>query len=445
MADPIDYSQGTYSDAGVQQLLQTLLPNWNTQWQDPNMAGGYVMPGGSNYTLGTAEGNVNDAMQAFTQQVQAVTGQPPTADQINQFFSNVLVPMASQAQPGGYNPLNPSNIQQAIQNYVPTAFAPQIQQFGQTNQTNALNQNVQTGEGLINNAMTGFIGNLTNPSNSMYQAFSGGMNNMGITPQSGAFQSGLGSTIGNEQNQLQQQLMSSLGFPALSGIQGLSGQPNAALNSAQPTAQAGLSNQTNSLNNFQLQADLAQQLQQMGQPSGLQQDFGMAGSAGQAIGGLGQGMGAASTMTSYVCMELIKRGLLCEMDMDDFHVHIMPAIFKKGRAFWKYAMDGFRLVEAVNKKGLDWKAFKPLLFDRVMEEPDPCKAVDLYADACHQLCISADRSLWDERVFRTSFWDSLIFLPRLLVYKPFVQALFKCLRMKMMFILDRPKCEAHHG
>ena len=78
-----------------------------------------------------------------------------------------------------------------------------------------------------------------------------------------------------------------------------------------------------------------------------------------------------------------------------------------------------------------------------MNEPDSCKAVDLYADACRQICEMSDVSLWDERVMRTSWVDSLMFIPLLMTYRPFLDALRKCLRIKMLIIYDKPRCEAH--
>lgn len=403
MADPyIDYSQGPYSNQGVQQFLQTMLPRWNTQWQDPNMQGGYVNPAGSAVTLGGAKGLTDKALQDFTQQVQAVTGQAPTPEQINQFFTSQLTPMASQGQPGGYDPIHPQDITSAIQQYVPTAFADQIGQHQQQSQSSALQKNIDTGQGLIDQAMGTFSKNLIDPNNPLYQQFSGQMNNMGITPSSGAFQAGLGGTLANRAADLQGTMMSTLGFPSLAGIQGLSGQANQNLQGAAPVAQQNLTTQQNSLGDFGRMQAIAQMLQNQMEPSGFDKNLGRAASAGQAAQGVGTGMAGVSQVTSYVCKELIKRDLICEQDMDDFHAHIMPAMFKKGRAFWKYAVDGWRLVNAVNIRGLDWSVFKPLLFDRVMDEKDPCKAVDLYADACHQLCISSDRSLWDERVYRTS-------------------------------------------
>ena len=285
-------------------------------------------------------------------------------------------------------------------------------QQGVSNQGNAALTNI-LGQGMQDTANT----------------YGSGLNSMlGIANQGYGTQSGLGMTGLNTQMQADQ-------MPINLGLQQAQSQQ-----SQGNALQNLLTQQGFNINDFNQQSTLGQLLANQSAPSTLQKDIGMASGAAQGVGALAQAAGPASTMTSYVCMELIKRGLLCQMDMDDFHVRIMPAMFKRARAFWKYAMDGKRLVDAVNAKGLDWKVFKPLLFDRVMEEPDPCKAVDLYADACHQLCISSDRTLWDERVYRNSVLDTFLFLPRLLFYKPFMDALWKTFRIKTAIIYDRPRC-----
>jgi len=369
----------------------------------------------------------------FTQQFQNAVGRPPTPDEINQFYTQAVNPiMNTQA---GFGATDPNAV---ASQYVPQAFQSQIQQNQQSQLPNLMNQISSLASGV--GAQT--ASQLADPKSGAYQTFSGAMNNLGISPSSGAFQAGEGATVGNAASSTMQQLLSSLGGGAISGNQSPSFQNLAGMGQQ---AGQGMAGYNQSLNDFNLQAQLGRSLGEMSQPSGTMKDIGMASSLMQGIGSLGQGAGAASTATSYVCMELIKRDLLCESDMDDFHVHIMPAMFKKARAFWKYAMDGKKLVDAVNERGLDWKAFKPLLFDRVMEEPDPCKAVDLYADACHQLCISSDPSLWDGRVNRTSSFDSLPFLPLLFFYTPFLKALWKCIRVKMLFVYDKSRCEAHYG
>jgi hypothetical protein len=383
MADPtpyIDYSQGPYADQGVQQFLQTMLPKWNQQWEDPTMQGGYVDPSGGAVTLGGVKGLTDKALQDFTQQVQAVTGQAPTADQINQFFTSQMTPAASQAQPGGYNPINPQDITSMIQQYVPTAFAPQIQQYQQGQQTQALNQNMNTGENMINQAMSGFANNLTNPNNPMYQNFSGNMNNMGITPQSGAFQAGLGGTIANQENQMQQALMSTLGAPTLAGIQGLSGQANANLQGAAPTAQANLTGQQNQLSDFGREQAIAQYLQNQMQPSALQKDIGMAAGAGQAVGGLGQGLAGAHQLT-WICTAMRKHGVITQSEIAQLHKHLFMARWKMPLKFLGYLLFGKLLVWRAESKGVDWRIWKPLFYDEPMRESDPIEAVKLYESA----------------------------------------------------------------
>jgi hypothetical protein len=384
----------------------------------------------------------------FTQQFQNAVGRPPTAAEINQFYSQAVSPVL--ASSAGFSGTDPNAI---VQQYVPQAFQSQIQQQQQSQIPNLEKQisNVSSDVGSKTAAQ------LADPSSSAYQAFSGSMNNLGITPASGAFQSGEGAAVGNAASNTMQSLLSSLGGGAIAGNQS----PTfSSLYGTGQNAGTGINTSNQDMNQFNLEASLAQSLNNgsggggWGQGAlqgalgggGVGAHFGPWGALAGAAGGAGLGAasgGKGGGGTSYVCFEMIKRGLITDGDMDDFHLHIMPAMFKKGRAFWKYAVDGWRLVEAVNTKGLDWKVFRPLLFDRVMEEPDPCKAVDLYADACHQLCISADRSLWDERVFRTSFLDTLIFLPRLLCYTPFLRALWKCLRIKMLFVYDKPRWRVH--
>lgn len=306
-------------------------------------------------------------------------------------------------------------------------------------EADALQKQIPIIQNLINSQTQATAQDLTNPNSPTYQSFSGMMNNMGITPSSGAFQAGMGGVLGQNASQAINSALGSVGLPIASGYaQGSMAPFNSAMGRPDQLFQHGLSVQ-----DFLMQSDLAKSLSNSGNPSGAQNILSMATGSAQGGGSLLQGASAAKNATSYVCKELIKRDLLCESDMDDFHFHIMPAMFKKGRAFWKYAMDGYKLVQAVNKRGLNWAAFKPLLFDRVMDEPDACKAVDLYADACHQLCISSDRSLWDKRVYRTSLWDSLLFLPMLFLYKPFREALLKCLNRKFAIVYDKPRCGVH--
>jgi hypothetical protein len=376
----IDYSQGAYSTPGVQQLLQTMDPRWTNQWEDPNLQGGFVDPAGSSWTLGRTKGLIDKAINDFTQQVQAVTGQAPTSDQISSFFQNQLVPMASQAQPGGYNPILPQDITSSIQQYVPTAFAQPIQQYQQQQQTDALKQNIGTGTDLINQAMTGFTQNLTDPNSQMYKNFAGGMNGLGFTPSSGAFQAGLGGAVGNEANQLQQQLMSTLGFPSLSGIQGLSGQANQSLQGAAPIAQANLTSQQNQLSDFGRMQAIAQMLQQQMQPSAAQKDIGMASGAANAAGNLMKGAGSMIGAT-WICTAMVESGFMTRGEVKALHSHLYRAFWKRPWKFIGYILFGKLLVYLANNVRTHWGSWKPAFYDEVMKESDSAKAVDIYETA----------------------------------------------------------------
>jgi hypothetical protein len=157
-----------------------------------------------------------------------------------------------------------------------------------------------------------------------------------------------------------------------------------------------------------------------------------------AINGIAQAGTAKAASTSYICLELIRRGFATKYDLDLLHYEIMPAVFFKARAFVHYAKNGRALVAAANRKGVDWKMWaKPFLGD-VIGTGDSVKAANLYAQAFKALCMECAPHLWDERVMRVSFFDSLRFIPVLLTYKPYLKALRKVTGMRSRFILDLP-------
>jgi hypothetical protein len=163
-----------------------------------------------------------------------------------------------------------------------------------------------------------------------------------------------------------------------------------------------------------------------------------AAAAGSYFGGPAGGAAAGAAAqkgTSYICLELIRRGLAIESDLDSLHFKIMPAMLKKGRAFWVYAMDAGKLVDAANKKNVDWSKWKTRFLDDVCLAQSPVEAVNLYSLACRDLALECEPSLWDERVLRVGYLDSLPFLPKLFTYKPFLKAFVKVIRMKISFII----------
>lgn len=376
------------------------------------------IPGGGQ----AAQQSIGRDTTAFQQTFQNLLGRAPTAQEISGFLGQEV---AGQQHPDWADPY------QMAQAYVPNVFGPDIQK---KQQADLSGQQQQLQDTLNQSRQAGLDFYTKGPG---METIKGLLNNQGMA-DSGAFGSALASQLAGQESGLQSQALTGFTLPAFAGAQNL---PYQSLFGMGANLQGGLAGRNAELQDFGLQSQLAQLLAEQSQPSGMQKALGEAGAATGAFKNLTSAASMGTTLpTSWVCRELIQRGLIKESDMDDFHVHIMPAMFKKARAFWKYAMDGKRLVDAVNAKGLSWSAFKPLLFDRVMQEPDACRAVDLYADACHQLCISSDYGLWDSRVYKASFWDSILFLPLLFLYKPFLKALWKSIRIRMLFVYDKPRC-----
>lgn len=395
---------------------------------------------GSGEMTGAGEQGVMQGTDLFRQQFRNLMGRDPTADELGKYQVNALASALPNFQNPGYGTL--SGVADA---YINNTFGPEIANRQIQTQTEAQNKQLDSTQSRVQDLVKSLNQNtqdfLTSPESQA--SIQGSLNNTGML-NSGAYSKTMAGLMSQGALQNQSNALQGVTIPALQNIQGLSGLSGVPYQNSMQGGQGALTD-LNNIRDFNWQSTLAQMLADKGQPSGLQSGIGMASSLLQGGGQAAQGGAAAYKATSYICMELIKRGLLCDSDMDDFHVHIMPALFKKGRAFWKYAMDGYKLAVAVNRADLDWKVFKPLLFDRVMDEKDPCEAVDLYADACHQLCISSDPSLWDGRVMRTGFIDSLPFIPLLLGYHPFREALVKTMRIKMVWLYDKPACLAHRG
>lgn len=409
-------------------------------------------------TWGAEEQFLTSMGDSFKNVYKQYLGADPTEADYDRFYREVGMPMW-QTSPG-FKGLSQFDTMGATQAWLPSAYSGEIEGRQESKAREQEQQRIaaqrsafSSNQDLLQQALQKSRASTTD----YYTTGAGSeqikrtLNSRGLM-DSGAFPETLANVLAQADIGMQQNAFSNFGIPTVSGMQNLSGSGIGAgqsylngLNNQGLQQQNQLGQYSRDLYGLGLQRDWAREIAEMGQPSGFEKNLGYANTASSIASNMGTPMAMGAQMTSYVCKELIKRNLICESDMDDFHVHIMPAMFKKGRAFWKYAMDGFKLVDAANKKGLDWSAFKTLLFDRVMAEKDPCKAVDLYADACRQLCQASDPTLWDEKVMRTGYLDSLPFLPRLFSYQPFREALAKCLRIKMLIIYDKPRCEVHHG
>lgn len=388
------------------------------------------------------EQGVQQGTQLFKQTFRQLMGRDPTQDELGSYQVNAL----AGALPNGQNP-GYGDLSGLAHSYINNQYGDQIAAAQQQKQTQAaqdqLKQTFSQGTDLVNQLNQSSQNYLMSPESQAQ--IQGGLNNRGML-NSGAYSQTLAGLMAQGANQNQASVLQGVGVPALSNIQGLSSISGNPYNQSMSQGQGAI-NDLNGIRNFNWEADLAKILGQTGQPSSAQNIMGMASGAAQGAGALGQGAGGAKSATqSYVCREMKKRRLLCESDLEDFYLHMFPAVWKKARAFWHYKINGQKLVDAVNRKpdaDLIWKTMKPLLFDGVMAERDPIKAVNNFASACEHLCGITDYSLWDKKVYSSSIFDSLRFIPLLFTDKTFGKNFWRILRIKMLIVYDKPACQAH--
>lgn len=359
-------------------------------------------------------------LNTFAKQYQNLTGQAVGSQQINDYFTNVAPGLA------GTNTADQNSL---INNFLATQYQPEIQGYQKQQQTSALNDAQTQAQNLIQQQNQAAITNLTDPTN--MQKIEGAFNQNGLL-NSGAFSQGLADQLSQAANS---NISNAIGGVTIPGIENIENTQNAPyqqfMNGLQPGLNQAGQNQQSGIN-FNLQSQLAQELAQLQQPNSWQQ-------AAPVIQGVANGAAnGGAQATSYICLELISRGFASLYDLDLLHYKTMPAVFKKARAFYHYAQNGRQLVEAANKKGIDWKLWLKRFLTDPMEFNDPIKSVESYALAFKDLCMECAPELWDERVMRTSFWDSVQFIPKLMFYKPYIKALLKTTSMRMRFILDMP-------
>ena len=346
-------------------LDPALLQQWNAT--DPS-----VGPHGEGMTNVQ---QLNEFANTFAQLYQNMTGQPPSQQVMDQYLQNAGYQQFMQPGLASYG-----DISQQAQAYIQNQFPQQVQAGSTANQQNQLGTTEQGLNQLVNSTMGNVASNLANPSGSTYQAFSGNMNNLGISPSSGAFQAGAGSTVANAGTNALNAGLSAVGLPALSNIQGLSSQP----------AQNTLNNLYPSLNNLQQETEFNQQMQMaqnlasQGQPSSFQKTFGDVTSGLNAAGNAAKG-GASLAGLTWVCTAMWRHHVLAASEVDRLHKHLFRALFKR---FWKFAgyfLFGKLVVWGAEWVKIDWEKWRPDFYDNVIAEPDPVKAVDLYESAFFEL------------------------------------------------------------
>lgn len=258
-----------------------------------------------------------------------------------------------------------------------SSLAQQQQQLKQAPQQEAqlLGQIGPQINNLVSQQMQGQIKNLTDPNSPGYQAFAGNMNNLGITPSSGAFQAGLGSTLASDANQDISAALGSIGLPVISGF--TQGQMAPFTQSVQQPYQ--LQNQGYDWQQFNAQAQMAKQLSEAGQPSGAMQDLGMAFNGLNAASNAARG--AAAVGATYICTAMREHGILNETQVIELHDHLFKAFWKKPLKFIFYFLFGKTLVLLANRVCIEWELWKSRFYDDVIAEKDSVHAVNLYEQA----------------------------------------------------------------
>lgn len=321
--------------------------------------------GAADASAGTGDQYINQFMQAY----KNLTGNDAGLPEIQNFIQNAGISAAG--LPGN---LSYGDLSSLANNYIQQTYPKNVSGYAQQQQTDQLGKTQQTVQDLINKSTATTAADLTNPNSPTYQSFSGLMNNMGITPSSGAFQSGVGGVLGQNAANTANAALTGVSLPALSGIQGLSGY---GLQQAQGNSNLGHMNQ---LGDFGLQQQLASMLADRGKPSGLQTGIGEASAITNMLPGAGKAVGAASQIT-WICTAMKRDRVLAPSEVYRLHEHLFPSLFRRFWKFMGYFAFGKILVGLANATDIEWHDWRPLFYDRVIAEPDSLRAVDLYEQA----------------------------------------------------------------
>lgn len=322
--------------------------------------------------------SVQQALQAtniFRQQFQNLVGRPPTQQELGQFQSQAMGGAINAPGDLGYS--DASNLANA---FIQQSYTPQMQQYAQQQQQDQLGKSQNLIQNLINQTMQNTSNQFKDPNSQLYQNFAGQMNNLGITPSSGAFQAGAGSTIANAGLGMMDQGLGSVGIPAIQGIQGLASNPNMYGNN-------DMSHITG-LQDWGLETGLASMLANQSAPSGFEKDLGYANMASNIFSNVGTGglnMAMMGKGMTWICTALKKAGLLDQSRVDTLHWHLYRAFWRRPFKFLGYLLFGRFLVLAANKLGVRWSDWKTSFWDKPMCECDPAKAVDVYAASFWEL------------------------------------------------------------
>jgi len=129
------------------------------------------------------------------------------------------------------------------------------------------------------------------------------------------------------------------------------------------------------------------------------------------VGAIGGALG------TFICTELLSKGLINYSEYKAIHSLQFKSFFRRGRFAAWYIDHGQTLVDKANEQGIDWSSIKKWFFDDVLNQPTQLEAEDAYGRASEKLCRMVAPNLWQDRLWRNSYLDSLIFLPKILTFK----------------------------
>lgn len=343
-----------------------------TGW-DPHQIAGW----GSGEMQNSSVQQVQQATQLFRQQFQNLIGRPPTSDELGQFQSQAL--QSSVNAPGDLTYGDSSGISNA---FIQQSFGPQAVEHQKQQQTDQLGQSQNQLQDIIRQTMGNTAGALTDPNSQIYQQLAGSMNNLGITPGSGAFQAGAGSTIANSGLNAANAGLQAIGIPGIQNIAGLTSVP---YQQSFGSGQQALGH-LNDLGDFGLQSSIAKMLADQSQSSGFEKNLGYANTASNIASNMAKGGAQLSGAgVTWICTQMKLEGLMTGEEVFRLHAHLYRAFWKRPIKFISYILFGNFLVYLANKYNTDWRVWKSEFYNDVMAEKDPAKAVDLYAEAFWKL------------------------------------------------------------
>jgi hypothetical protein len=352
---------GDYAnDPAYQALFQQILGNTS-----PNGVWDYNK---TNSTL-------TDQGQQFAAMYQNLTGQAPTSDVMNSFYSNIGTGILN--SPGGESGSNYASDQALITPYIQNTYGPQITANQTAQQNTALAGTQATDQNLVNQMNTNTQDFLTSPQST--QAIEGNLNNSGML-NSGGYTNDLASLMSQGALQNQNSVLQGVTIPASNNLLSTLSSPYGQTVQNSNSNLTGYGGTQNGIQNFDMESSLAQLLASQGQPSSLQSILGLAtGSAGGA-GSLLSG-GAQAYKATWICTAMQRDGVLMKSEVTRLHDHLFPAFWPRFWKFMGYFVFGKLLVLAANSVGVDWSVCRPMFYDRVIAEPDSVKALDLYESA----------------------------------------------------------------